>query len=132
MVTPGTAGRHDLDDVRVDTFRASGAGGQHRNKTDSGVRMTHRATGIVVTATESRSQHENRRMARQRLTDALDRRREATMSATANAVRRTGFDQDQVWTWTQWRDQVRSPDGSRASMAKVLKGRFDLLGIARP
>jgi len=55
------------DELRTDTFRASGAGGQHVNKTESGVRFTHLPTGIAAESTDSRSQHKNREIALQRL-----------------------------------------------------------------
>ncbi len=60
-----------LAECSVETFRAGGPGGQHQNKTESGVRLTHGPSGIVVTARESRSQHRNRARALARLRAAL-------------------------------------------------------------
>lgn len=63
-----------LAQCRVDTFSAGGKGGQHQNRTESGVRLTHRPTGIVVSAREERSQLRNKAAALSRLRDRLKAR----------------------------------------------------------
>jgi len=63
-------------DLEIEFVRASGPGGQHRNRRETGVRLTHKPSGIVVLATERRSQSENRRVALERLVALLVRRQQ--------------------------------------------------------
>ena len=63
-----------LSECRIETFRAGGPGGQHQNKTESAVRLTHLPTGTTVTARDSRSQYRNRQIAISRLRAALEER----------------------------------------------------------
>ena len=71
---PPTDDEDLLAECRVETFRSGGPGGQHQNVTESGVRLTHGPTGVVVTARQSRSQHRNKRIALVRLRAALEER----------------------------------------------------------
>lgn len=73
-------------DIRVEFYRGSGPGGQHRNTTDSAVRIRHLPTGIVVHASENRSQLRNREVAMERLQAALERRNRVEKKRLATRV----------------------------------------------
>ena len=96
----------DEKDLRVDTFRSSGAGGQHINKTDSAVRITHLPTNIVVSCQNERSQHQNRARAMQILEAKLAERSRAEQKAQMNAL--SGERGDNAWG-SQIRSYVQAP-----------------------
>jgi len=85
----------DEADVREDTFRASGAGGQHVNKTSSAIRLTHVPTGVVVSCQNERSQHKNRhtawKMLRAKMMQIEEEKREAEQAAKYESKARVGF-----------------------------------------
>lgn len=76
-------------DLKTDTFRSSGAGGQHVNKTESGVRFTHIPTGVVAESTDGRSQHKNREIALQRLYVKIFEAQQAAHNNKVSATRKS-------------------------------------------
>ncbi len=94
-------------DVRIDTYRAGGAGGQHVNKTDSAVRLTHLPTGVVVQCQNERSQHQNRanawKMLRAKMAKLEEERREAEQADKYKGKSQSGFG-------TQIRNYFLHPD----------------------
>ena len=127
------AGEVEIDekDLRVDTYRSSGAGGQHVNKTDSAIRLTHLPSGIVVSCQNERSQHQNRARAMQILEAKLAERARAERQAAMNAL--SGDRADNAWG-SQIRSYVQAPyqlvkdhrtDVETGNVESVLDGDLD-------
>ena len=91
----------DMSRVRVDTYRASGAGGQHVNKTDSAIRLTHEPTGIVVQCQNQRSQHKNKDQAIKQLKAKLYELEEQKRKTEMQAIEESKSD-------ISWGSQIRS------------------------
>ncbi len=123
----------DEKDLRVDTYRSSGAGGQHVNKTDSAVRLTHIPTGIVVTCQNQRSQTQNKAKAMQVLGAKMAERQRAEHLATLNQL--AGDRTDNAWG-NQIRSYVMAPyqlvkdlrtNAETGNVEAVLDGDIDML-----
>ena len=129
------SGEVDIDekDLRIDTYRSSGAGGQHVNKTDSAVRLTHLPTGIVVTCQNQRSQTQNKTKAMQVLGAKLAERQRAEHQATLDQL--SGDRADNAWG-NQIRSYVMAPyqlvkdlrtNAETGNVDAVLDGDLDML-----
>jgi peptide chain release factor 2 len=108
----------DEKDLRVDTYRSSGAGGQHVNKTDSAVRITHLPTGIVVAVQNERSQHQNRAKALQILGAKLAERARLERRAELDALSGERVD-------NAWGNQIRSYVMAPYQLVKDLRTNYE-------
>jgi peptide chain release factor 2 len=108
----------DEKDLRVDTYRSSGAGGQHVNKTDSAVRLTHLPTGIVVAVQNERSQHQNKAKAMQILGAKLTERARAERQAELDGLSGERVD-------NAWGNQIRSYVMAPYQLVKDLRTNYE-------
>ena len=117
-------------DVDIDVFSGSGPGGQHRNKSEQGARLTHRPTGTVVVATASRSQRQNIQAAFTELQRRLAAAAQHTARSDRNRSRRAQIDSGErptkQWTWNDQRGEVVDHStGRRYPIAAFLHGRLE-------
>ena len=118
-------------DLRVDTYRASGAGGQHVNKTDSAVRITHIPTNIVVACQDERSQHKNRAKAMKilqaRLLASQKEKHEAEMSQKRKEMVAGGMRSEKVRTYNYPQNRItdHQVDLTLKKLDVIMEGELD-------
>ena len=118
-------------DIRIDTFRASGAGGQHINKTDSAIRVTHLPTGIVVECQDDRSQHKNKAQALSvlaaRINDLQIRERQQKEAATRKTLVGSGDRSERIRTYNfpQGRVTDHRINLTLYKLSQVMEGELD-------
>jgi peptide chain release factor 1 len=123
--------RVDEKDLKIDTYRSSGAGGQHVNTTDSAVRITHIPTGTVVTCQEERSQHKNKdkamRLLKARIGEEMRRKAAAEMSATRAEQVGTGDRSERIRTYNfpQNRLTDHRVDVTLYKLDRIMEGDLD-------
>lgn len=115
-------------DVTFTEFRASGAGGQHRNKVSTAIRAVHKPTGITVVASDSKSQKMNKQNAMRKIADIIQQQASEQIYQAQNDTRLsqigTQSRSEKSWNWTSWRDQVDIPGYGVYSMKNILKSKF--------
>jgi len=117
------------EDIRIKTKRGTGAGGQHRNVTDSAVEVLHRPTGLVVQIDSGRSQHQNVERALAVLTERLAKAESTRLRNERNSARvrqiATAERPSKDWTWNTQRGEVLCHStGERHEMSRLLRGRI--------
>ena len=123
-------------DIRIDTFRASGAGGQHVNKTDSAIRVTHMPTGIVVECQDDRSQHKNKAQALSvlaaRINDLQIRERQQKEAAARKSLIGSGDRSERIRTYNfpQGRMTDHRINLTLYKLAQVMEGDLDEIVLA--
>jgi peptide chain release factor 1 len=125
----------DEKDLQIDTYRASGAGGQHVNRTDSAVRITHIPTGTVVACQEERSQHKNKekamRLLSSRIVEEQRRKAAAEMSASRSSQVGSGDRSERIRTYNFAQNRVTDHriDVTLYKLDRVMEGDLDDLTI---
>ncbi|HSX26385.1 MAG TPA: peptide chain release factor 1 [Chlamydiales bacterium] len=137
LLEPGEEEKLEIDekDLQIDTYRASGAGGQHVNRTDSAVRITHIPTGTVVACQEERSQHKNKekamRLLKTRIADTLRKKAHAEMSAIRASQVGSGDRSERIRTYNFPQNRVTDHriNLTLYKLDRVMEGDLDDLTI---